>query len=47
MSQSRYQPGTTIAGHYTVTGLLGSGGSAGVYRARDTLMNRKIGRAHV
>lgn len=42
MSQSRYQPGTTIAGHYTVTGLLGSGGSAGVYRARDTLMNRTV-----
>ena len=42
MSQSRYQPGTTIAGHYTVTGLLGSGGSAGVYRARDTLLNRTV-----
>lgn len=37
-----YQPGTTIAGHYTVTGVLGSGGTANVYRARDTVMNRTV-----
>lgn len=37
-----YQPGTTIAGHYTVTGVLGSGGMASVYRARDTVMNRTV-----
>ena len=37
-----YQPGTTIAGHYTVTGVLGSGGMANVYRARDTVMNRTV-----
>ena len=37
-----YQPGTTIAGHYTVTGVLGSGGMADVYRARDTEMNRTV-----
>ena len=37
-----YQPGTTIAGHYTVTGVLGSGGMANVYRARDTEMNRTV-----
>ena len=42
MPQSRYQPGTTVAGHYTITGLLGSGGSSGVYRARDTVMNRTV-----
>ena len=42
MSQRRYQPGTTVAGHYTITGLLGSGGTAGVYRARDTVMNRTV-----
>lgn len=42
MPQSRYQPGTTVAGHYTVTGLLGRGGSSGVYRARDTVMNRTV-----
>ena len=42
MSQRHYQPGTTVAGHYTITGLLGSGGSAGVYRARDTVMNRTV-----
>lgn len=38
----RYQSGATIGGHYTVTGLLGSGGSSCVYRARDTLMNRTV-----
>lgn len=38
----RYQSGATVAGHYTVTGLLGSGGSSCVYRARDTLMNRTV-----
>ncbi len=38
----RYQSGATLAGHYTVTGLLGSGGSSCVYRARDTLMNRTV-----
>lgn len=38
----RYQLGATIGGHYTVTGVLGSGGSSCVYRARDTLMNRTV-----
>ncbi len=38
----RYQSGATIGGHYTVTGLLGSGGSSCVYRARDTLLNRTV-----
>lgn len=38
----RYQPGTTVAGHYTITGLLGSGGTSSVYRARDALMNRTV-----
>ncbi|MBO7761236.1 MAG: serine/threonine protein kinase, partial [Clostridia bacterium] len=42
MSHPRYQPGTTIAGHYTVTGILGSGGTANVYLARDTVMNRTV-----
>ncbi len=38
----RLQPGTTVAGRYTVTGLLGSGGTASVYRARDTVMDRTV-----
>ena len=42
MSHPRYQPGTTVAGHYTVTGILGSGGTANVYLARDTVMNRTV-----
>ncbi len=38
----RYPSGATIGGHYTVTGLLGSGGSSSVYRARDTLLGRTV-----
>lgn len=42
MSHTPYQPGTTLAGRYTVTGILGTGGTSGVYRARDTVMNRTV-----
>lgn len=42
MSHRRYQPGTTVAGHYTITATLGTGGTSGVYRARDTLLNRTV-----
>ena len=37
-----HQPGTTVAGHYTITATLGRGGTSGVYRARDTLLNRTV-----
>ena len=30
MQEPRYLPGTTVAGHYTITGVLGSGGTSGV-----------------
>ena len=42
MQEPHYLPGTTVAGHYTITGVLGAGGTAGVYRARDTVMNRTV-----
>ncbi len=42
MPYPHYQPGSTVAGRYTITGNLGSGGTAGVYRARDTVMNRTV-----
>ena len=42
MAAPRYLPGTTVAGHYTITGTLGTGGTSGVYRARDTVMNRTV-----
>lgn len=42
MPYPQYQPGSTVAGRYTITGNLGSGGTAGVYRARDTVMNRTV-----
>ncbi len=35
-------PGMTVAGRYTVTGLLGRGGIGGMYRARDIVMNRTV-----
>jgi tRNA A-37 threonylcarbamoyl transferase component Bud32 len=36
------RPGTTFAGRYVLTGLLGAGGMAEVYAARDEVLDREV-----
>ncbi len=42
MAIPRYEAGDVLAGRYTVTGTLGTGGTSGVFRAHDTVMNRTV-----